>query len=106
MRYISIQKKPTLWGELLMVFIISLYISIPSFQSLMVRLKVFSIYCIVIINSISIPYGAIIMIQSYKMFLDIPNFFDTILYVFLLIFINVFYKLLKYNKLLSLFNII
>ncbi len=32
MRYISIQKKPTLWGELLMVFIISLYklyISIP-----------------------------------------------------------------------------
>ncbi len=37
MRYISIQKKPTLWGELLMVFIISLY-GLYQYKALMVRL--------------------------------------------------------------------
>ena len=68
MSCISIQKKPTLWGELLMVFINNSYeyesyhskapmvrlkliskqktISIPSFQFLMVRLKVaFKVFC-------------------------------------------------------------
>jgi len=65
----------------------------------MVRLK--EIFCILFFTLfyISIPYGAIIIIQRYKTFLEKPNFLDTILYVFLLIFINVFYKLLKYNKL-------
>ena len=40
-----------------------------------------------------------LLIQKYITFLEIPNFLDTILYVFLLIFINVLHKLLKYNKL-------
>jgi len=40
-----------------------------------------------------------LFMQIYKTFLEKPNFLDTILYVFLLIFINVLHKLLKYNKL-------
>jgi len=48
---------------------------------------------------ISIPSGSIIMIQRYKMFLDIPNFLNTILYIFLLIFINFVYKQLIVNML-------
>ena len=58
----------------------------------MVRLK--EIFCILFFTLfyISIPYGAIIIIQRYKTFLEKPNFLDTILYVFLLIFINFVYK--------------
>jgi len=39
------------------------------------------------------------MIQRYITFLEKTNFLHTILYTFLLIFINVLHKLLKYNKL-------
>ena len=39
------------------------------------------------------------MIQRYITFLEIPNFLDTILYVFLLIFINFVYKQLIVNML-------
>ena len=42
MSCISIQKKPTLWGELLMVFINSLY-KLYQYKALMVRLKVYTL---------------------------------------------------------------
>jgi len=66
----------------------------------MVRLK--EIFCILFFTLfyISIPYGAIIIIQRYKTFLEIPNFLDAILYVFLLIFINFVYKQLIVNMLI------
>lgn len=41
MRYISIQKKPTFYSELLMVFINSLY-KLYQYKALMVRLKLIS----------------------------------------------------------------
>jgi hypothetical protein len=72
MKLISIQKKPPLGWELLMVFIISLYfnpfISIPSFQFLMVRLKAYTKYNENFFSDISIPYGAIIFTKIQKYF--------------------------------------
>ncbi len=70
-----------------------------NFQFLMVRLKVQSFWNIKYVNFISIPSGSIIMIQRYKTFLEIPNFLHTILYVFLLIYINSVYKQLIVNML-------
>ena len=68
------------------------------FQFLMVRLKSINFdKSISIPLFISIPSGSIIMIQRYKMFLDIPNFLDTILYVFLLIFINFFIDIYQFR---------
>ena len=60
MRYISIQKKPTLWGELLMVFINNSY-EYESYHSKapMVRLKANCIMLVSVFTFISIPYGAI-----------------------------------------------
>ena len=62
MSCISIQKKPTLWGELLMVFIISLY-KLYQLRNLMVRLKLISKQ-----KTISIPYGAIIFTKIQNIF--------------------------------------
>ena len=38
-----------------------------------------------------------LFLQRYKMFLDIPNFLDTILYIFLLIFINFFIDIYQFR---------
>ncbi len=70
------------------------------FQFLMVRLKV----CAVGFQETSKLYFnsylvRLFMIQRYITFLEIPNFLDTILYVFLLIFINFVYKQLIVNML-------
>jgi len=55
-------------------FLTDYLISIPSFQFLMVRLKDKNVTASNLHKYISIPYGAIIMIQKYKMFLEKPNF--------------------------------
>ncbi len=62
MRYISIQKKPTFYSELLMVFINSLY-KLYQLRNLMVRLKLISKQ-----KTISIPYGAIIFTKIQNIF--------------------------------------
>jgi len=59
----------------------------------------FSVNFIDFFLKFGIPYGVIIMIQRYITFLEKQNFLHTIFYTFLLIFINVLHKLLKYNKL-------
>jgi len=104
MSCISIQKKPTLWGELLMVFINNSY-EYESYHSKapMVRLKLISKQ-----KTISIPYGAIkrslvdiialgiifqflmvrLFLQRYKIYFNKTSIFDCY-----------FYKLIDKNKL-------
>jgi len=67
MRYISIQKKPTFYSELLMVFIISLY-ELYQLRNLMVRLKAYTKYNENFFSDISIPYGAIIFTKIQNIF--------------------------------------
>ena len=67
MRYISIQKKPPFYRELLMVFIISLY-KLYQYKALMVRLKAYTKYNENFFSDISIPYGAIIFTKIQNIF--------------------------------------
>ena len=67
MRYISIQKKPTFYSELLMVFINSLY-ELYQLRNLMVRLKAYTKYNENFFSDISIPYGAIIFTKIKNIF--------------------------------------
>ena len=72
MRYISIQKKPTFYSELLMVFIISLYfnpfISIPYGAIKSQSLKKFSLY-FVLFQFLMVR----LFLQRYKIYFNKTN---------------------------------
>jgi hypothetical protein len=105
MSCISIQKKPTLWGELLMVFINNSY-EYESYHSKapMVRLKLISKQ-----KTISIPYGAIKRSLVDIIALGIIAFQSLMVRLFLQRYKNIFikqiafkcffYKLIDKNKL-------